>query len=139
MKTVSTTASIRATPEKIWALLTDAAGYSKWNTTVQKIEGRIASGERITIYPKQTTRSFPTNVTSFDPGKAMTWSGSIPLGLFKGVRDFTLTPRADGTIEFTMHEVFSGLLEPVFSKMMPDMQPVFEEFAKSLKKEAETT
>jgi uncharacterized protein YndB with AHSA1/START domain len=101
MKTVSATVSIRATPEKIWALLTDAAGYSKWNTTVQKIEGRIASGERITIYPKQTTRSFPANVTSFDPGKAMTWSSSIPLGLFKGVRDFTLTPRGDGTVEFS--------------------------------------
>jgi hypothetical protein len=36
-----------------------------------------------------------------------------------------------------MREVFSGLLEPLFTKMMPDMQPVFEEFAESLKNEAE--
>jgi hypothetical protein len=137
MKSFSATVTIRATPEKIWKLLTDAGGYPKWNTTIQKIEGRIAAGERITVFPQGTTRSFPTTVSSFEPNKAMTWSGGMPLGLFTGVRDYTLTPRGDGTVEFTMREVFSGLLAPLIGRSIPDLQPAFEEFANALKKEAE--
>jgi len=43
-------------------------------------------------------------VTEFVPGSRMTWSGGMPLGLFKGVRTFTLDPRPDGTA-FALEEV----------------------------------
>jgi uncharacterized protein YndB with AHSA1/START domain len=33
------TIAIAAPPEKIWALLTDAAGFARWNSTVTSIEG----------------------------------------------------------------------------------------------------
>jgi hypothetical protein len=45
----------------------------------------------------------PVRVTDFQPGSAMTWRGGMPLGLFRGVPTFRLTPR-DGGIDLTVRE-----------------------------------
>jgi hypothetical protein len=58
-------------------------------------------------------------------------------GLFTGERTFTLTPQANGTVEFAMRETFTGLLAPLIGRTLPDLQPAFDEFAASLKREAE--
>ena len=52
MKVFAVKTSIRATPELVWALLTDAGGYTRWNNTVEKVDGKIAKGERVTVYAK---------------------------------------------------------------------------------------
>ena len=52
MKAFSVVTPIRAPAERIRALLTDAPGYPRWNKTVDKIDGRIAPGERITVMPR---------------------------------------------------------------------------------------
>jgi hypothetical protein len=38
----------------------------------------------------------------------MTWTGGMPLGMFEGVRTYTLDPLDDGTTIFTMQEGYSG-------------------------------
>jgi hypothetical protein len=137
MKTFQTSTTIRAEPKAIWALLTDAPGYPAWNTTVDRVEGRIAPGETIKVHVKISPgRAFPLKVTEMIPAERMTWSGGMPLGLFKGERTFTLTRKSDG-VEFAMREVFSGLLSPLIEKSIPDMQPAFDEFAAALKARAE--
>jgi hypothetical protein len=68
----------------------------------------------------------------------MVWADGMPLGLFKGVRTFTLTPQVDGPTGFSMKEVFSGLLGPMISKSIPDMTDSFEQFADALKRTAES-
>lgn len=138
MKTFSVTTSIRATPEAIWAILTDAPAYPTWNPTVDRVDGRIAPGERITVHAKiNPGRAFPVKVTELVPGQRMIWSGGMPLGLFKGERTFTLTPQPDGSVAFAMREVFSGLLAPLIGRSIPDLQPAFDAFAEALKKQAE--
>jgi hypothetical protein len=67
----------------------------------------------------------------------MTWSGGMPLGLFKGVRTFTLTPKGDGSIDFTVREEFSGPLLPMFAGSLPDMTKPFQDFVAGLKARAE--
>ena len=138
MKTFQASTSIRATPEAIWEILTNASQYTAWNTTLDKVEGRIAPGEKVTLHAKLSPgRAFPVKVTKFVPAKKMVWTGSMPLGLFKGERTFTLTPQTGGSVEFRMSEVFSGLLSPLIERSIPDMQPAFDEFAASLKKRGE--
>ena len=138
MKQFAATASIHAAPERVLGILTDAARYSEWNSTVNKVDGRIAPGERIALHVKLSPgRAFPVTVTAFDPPRRMVWRGGMPLGLFVGERVFDLEPRAGGVVEFTMREQFTGLLAPLIGKTIPDMQPAFDEFATALKREAE--
>ena len=139
MRAFAVTALIRATPERVWALLTDAARYTKWNNTVNKVDGEIAPGQRITVHPKiNPGRAFPVKVSGFEPPSRMVWTGGMPLGLFRGERTFRLVPRQDGTVEFSMREVFSGLMEPLIGRSIPDLQPAFDEFARDLKRAAES-
>ncbi len=138
MKAFATKTSIRAQPETLWALLTDAAGYPQWNTTVDKVEGRIAPGEKVKVFAKLTPgRAFPVKVVTFEPNQRMVWSSGMPLGLFKGERTFTLTPKGAGEMEFSMREEFTGLLSPLITRSIPDLQPAFDEFAEALKRRAE--
>ena len=138
MKVYAAKTTINATPEAIWTILTNAAGFPEWDPGVERIEGRIAPGEKITAYTTYNPgRAFPARVTEFVPGSRMTWSGGMPLGLFKGVRTFTLTPNGDGTTEFTLREVFSGPLLPLIGRSIPDLTATFEQFVAGLKQRAE--
>lgn len=138
MKEYKASATINASPETVWSILTDAPAYPKWDPYCDKIEGRIAQGEKIKAYSKLSPgRAFPVKVTEFEPGRKMTWQGGMPLGLFKGVRTFTLTPKS-GATEFTLREVFSGPMLALIGKSLPDMTKPFEEFAAGLKSRAES-
>ena len=139
MKSFAIRITIHARPETVWALLTDGASYPQWNSTVKRVEGRIASGEKVTVFAKAAPgRAFALRVTEFTPPRSMTWRGGMPLGLFTGTRRYTLTPLADGDVEFSMREQFSGPLAPLIGRAIPDMQPMFEAFAADLKLRAET-
>jgi hypothetical protein len=131
------TSLIDATPEAIWAVLTDAPGYADWDSGLIRVDGRIAPQETIELVPEiNPKRAFPVKVTAFAPGERMVWSGGMPLGLFKGVRRFTLTPE-DGATRFRMREEFSGPMLPLIWRSMPDFGPPFEQFARGLKARAE--
>ena len=139
MKTFAVKTSIRATPERIWALLIDAGGYARWNNTVTKVDGTIAQGGRVTVHPKISTgRAFPVTVAEFEPPRRMVWTGGMPLGLFQGKRTFTLKPGLNGEVEFSMREEYTGLMAPLIGRSIPDLQPAFDEFASDLKRAAET-
>ena len=138
MRAYEATALIEASPDGVWAILTDALGYTQWDSGVERVGGHIAPGERITVVSKVNPgRAFPVTVTDFVPGQKMVWSGGVPLGLFKGVRTFTLSRQANGAIRFTMREEYTGLLAPLIWRSIPDLGPSFEQFATGLKNQAE--
>ena len=76
-------------------------------------------------------------VTEFSPGQRMVWSGGMPLGLFKGVRTFTLSPQGNGVTTLTVREEYTGPLLSLIWRSMPDLQPSFNQFANGLKQRAE--
>jgi uncharacterized protein YndB with AHSA1/START domain len=130
---------IEAPPERIWALLTDAGAFPRWNSTVTEISGKIALGERLSIkVPSAPGRTFRPSVTLLEPSRVMEWSdGMAPM--FKGVRRFTLTPDPKGGTEFEMHEAFAGLMLPMIKGSLPDFVPVFDAYAADLKRAAEAS
>jgi hypothetical protein len=139
MKSYDASATIDANPDTVWAVLTDAAGYPTWDSGVIKVDGRIAPGEKITVRSSANPgRAFPVRVTEFRPGERMQWTGGMPLGLFKGVRTFTLTPQQGGGTRFDMREEYTGPLLPMIWRSMPDLGPSFTQFAKGLKARAES-
>ena len=135
----ATRIDIRARPDVVWTLLTDLAAYPSWNATVDKVEGTIAPGNEITIHAKIAPgKAFPVKVTALEAPRKMVWTGGAPLKfLFKGERTFLVTEKTADTVEFSMEEVFDGLMAGVIGKSIPDLQPAFDEFAACLKTRAE--
>lgn len=129
--------NIQASPDTIWALLTTAAEIPRWNTTVTSVEGAIELGRKIKVrVPIAPNRTFNLLVSELVPGKRMVWrDGMAPM--FQGVRTYTLSPRPDGSTDFAMAEVFSGLMLPMIAGSLPDFTSSFEQYAADLKREAE--
>jgi hypothetical protein len=137
----ATRVDIHSNPQRVWDLLTDLAGYPAWNTTVAKVEGAIGLGQTISIFAKLAPgKAFPVKVTTLEAPKKMVWTGGAPLKfMFKGERTFLVTPKTADTVEFSMEEVFDGVLAGVIGKSIPNLQPAFEEFAACLKARAEAS
>lgn len=132
----SVAVNIEMNAEVVWALLTDAKGFPRWNSTVTGIEGQIREGERLRLHVPGTSRTFSPRVSDVVPARRMIWSdGFVPL--FKGVRTFELKARDDGSTDFVMEERFSGILFALTRRMLPDFRPIFEAYASDLKREAE--
>jgi hypothetical protein len=128
--------NIHATPEEIWALLTNAEDFARWNSTVSSIKGSIAQGQKLELCVPISDRTFSPKVTELVPATRMVWSdGMAPM--FKGERTFTLKSRADGTTDFEMVEILSGVMLPMIKGSLPDFGPLFDRYALDLKKEAE--
>jgi hypothetical protein len=140
MKAYEASSVIEAEPDTIWSILTDARRYSEWDSGVVRVEGTIAPGEKIRVTSAvNARRAFPVKVTQFSPGQIMEWTGGMPMGLFKGVRTFRLTPQGDGVTRFSMREEYTGPLLPLVWRSMPDLGPSFQQFATGLKNRAERT
>ena len=138
MKSFEASSTIAAAPDTIWAILTDGASFPSWDSGVDRVEGQIALGETIKVSVKANPgRTFPVKVTEFKPGQRMVWSGGMPLGLFKGVRTYTLSPQGNGTTTFTMREEYTGPMLPMIWRSIPDLGPSFTQFASGLKQRAE--
>jgi len=128
--------TVRASAERVWALLTDADGFPRWNSTVTQIEGEIREGGRLRVHVPGTDRVFAPRVSGVVPGERMIWTGGFN-PLFKGVRTFELRARGPESTDFTMAERFSGLMIPLVKRMMPDFGPIFTRYADDLRREAE--
>lgn len=127
---------IGAPPERVWAILTDAPGLAA-GFGIIRVEGTIAHGQRIKVIPQvNPDRAFPVRVAVFQPARRMVWQGGMPLGLFKGVRTFTLDPAPHGS-SFRMREECSGPLAGLIGRGIPDLTASFAVFADQLKRKAE--
>jgi hypothetical protein len=129
---------IQADLDDIWGLLTDASNYHRWNSTVKRANGTIDLGKRLTLIPNlPKSRAVKVRVTEYLAPHRMVWSGGKPLGLFRGVRTFSLE-RERGAVTFRMEESFSGPLSGLICKMIPDLTESFNQFAADLKSKAES-
>jgi hypothetical protein len=124
---------IKASPAALWQVLINTRRLQDGSFGITRVEGDIAPGAKIKVWSEVNPgRAFPLKVTHFQPGVRMVWEGGMPFGLFKGVREFTLTPSHLGTL-FQMSETYSGLLAGLITRSIPDLGPSFEKFADGLK------
>lgn len=128
----SISVNIEADAAILWALLTNAADFPRWNSTVISISGKIQNGETIEL--KSTLdekRTFKLKIKEFVPNQRLVWGDPM------GSRVYSLEKAGKGT-QFTMSEKIGGPLFPLFANMIPSFDESFEKFAADLKKEAET-
>ena len=139
MRFYEATSTIAASPEAVWAVLSDGASWPSWDSGVDAVEGRIAPGETIKIRSQAAPgRAFPVKVTRFEPPEHLRFSGGMPLGLFRGVRTYEVSKGPDGHVTFHMREEYAGPLLPLIWRSMPDLGPSFQRFARGLKQRVES-
>jgi hypothetical protein len=129
---------IDASPAEVWALLTDVGGWRDWDSGVDRVEGRVVLGERITIYATMIrTRPFTVTVTELRPGEVMRWRGGLRWGLAVIERTYSLDAQDDGGTVLTVREDHTGPLAVLLGRTTPDLNPSFRQFCAGLKARAE--
>ena len=102
---------IQADKSIIWALLTNASDYPRWNSTVISIDGTIAKGGKIqlksTLDPK---RVFKLSVKEFEADSKLVWGDAM------GKRIYELKNIGNGLTNFSMNEKIGGLCSPCLLK-----------------------
>ena len=116
----------------VWALLTNAADYPRWNSTVTSLKGEIKEGGKLELKSiLDEKRTFKLKVKEFEPNHRLVWGDSM------GNRVYTIDKGPGEHVTFTMRETIGGPLFPLFAGSIPSFDETFEQFAVDLKKEAE--
>jgi uncharacterized protein YndB with AHSA1/START domain len=124
---------IQADKSIIWALLTNANDFPRWNSTVISIQGEIAAGKKIKLKAKlDPKREFNLKVKELESENRLVWGDAM------GNRVFTLKSIGKDLTNFSMVEKIGGPLFPLFASMIPSFDEAFENYALDLKNEAET-
>ncbi len=130
-RTTNISQVIKAEPSVIWELLTNADDFSKWNSTIISIEGKIQEGEKIKLISTlDPNRTFKLKVKEMIKEQKLIWGDAM------GKRTYTLQKHDQGTL-FTMNEKIGGFMFPLFANKIPSFDDAFEQFTADLKKEAE--
>jgi uncharacterized membrane protein len=109
----SITVDIRATPQRVWAVLSDVEGWPEWTASVSSIErldsGPLAVGSRARIrQPRLPPAEW--RITSLDKGRGFTWVTRAPGILVTA--DHVVEARRNGS-RATLSIEFEGLLGPL--------------------------
>ncbi len=105
---LSTEIDIAATPEEVWAVLSDFTSYGEWSN-FSRVTGTAETGS--TLAMRMPGMTFRSTVTAAEPNSTLQWSARIiSAKLFLGQHTFTLTRRADGTTHLDNTETFSGAI-----------------------------
>jgi hypothetical protein len=138
MRSFEAATRIDAPPEQVWAALVDVGNWRDWDSGVDRVEGRVALGERITIYATMIrSRPFSVTVTEIRPREAMRWRGGLPFGLAVIERTYHLDAQDDGGTVLTVREDHNGPLAGLLARSTPDLNPSFRQFCAGLKQLAE--
>ncbi|MDX2003466.1 MAG: SRPBCC domain-containing protein [Chitinophagales bacterium] len=142
-KTLTTSIVIHAAPSKVWQVLTDFEKYPQWNPFIKYIKGAPVVGGKIEARiepPGAKGMVFRPKVLVFQANKQFRWKGHLLVpALFDGEHIFELQDNGDGSTTLVHQEIFTGVLVPLFKKMLDENTlQGFEAMNKKLKSRVET-
>jgi hypothetical protein len=132
-----TETAIAAPPAVVWRLLTDFAGYRRWNPMVFAADGPATAGSTATLHYRSNVGiplHFRVRITRADPERELRWLGAR-LGI-SGDHYFQLRAE-DGGTRLVHGEIFSGRLAGLLAPLFRAQIPVFRSFDRALRDTAE--
>jgi hypothetical protein len=115
--TLQASVQISASPQRVWAILTDLRGYPRWNPFIISSRGQVRVGATLTNLMHDATgnTTFTPTVQVVEPGRELRWLGRVgPGGIFDGQHTFTIRPLGPGRVLFTQREDFTGVAVPFY-------------------------
>ena len=136
---VTATIEIAATPERVWAVLTDLASYTQWNPVFCGASGQLAVGNRITLTTTQPangrTMNVKVKVLAVEPATELRWISRV-LGISTSKRSFLLSRDGGGT-ELRQTGTYEGLFTRFPPKTINSIETSFEAINQAVKEQAE--
>jgi hypothetical protein len=119
-KTIETQISIKASPSKVWHILTDFSAMPSWNPFITAIGGDVLPGSRLSVTiapPGQSGITFAPTVLAATQDQELRWLGTVAnRWIFAGEHYFLLNPTSDGETSLIHGERFSGMLAPLIMR-----------------------
>lgn len=138
--TLQASIQVNATPQRVWAVLTDQAAYPDWNPFIVSSHGQIRVGATLTnrMHDASGDTTFTPTVLVVQPGRELRWIGKVgPGGIFDGEHTFTIRQLRPGVVLFTQREDFTGVAVPFYQHWLhADTLPMFRAMNAALAREA---
>jgi hypothetical protein len=138
VKSFEASTRIAAPPAVVWDVLTDVGSWRDWDSGMDRVDGRVALGERLTIHATMIrSRPFEVTVVELRPQEGMRWQAGLPFGLAAIERTYHLDAQEGGETVLTVREDHTGPLAGLLGRRTPDLNPSFRQFCAGLKARAE--
>ena len=141
-RTLTSEITIQASPQTVWAVLTDFPAYPEWKPIEIHMEGQPIAGTVIhhtSQLPGGKPRNFSPTIVAAEPGRVLAWEGRILApGLFDVHHRFELSPTSGDATTLRQSERFSGVLIPFFPKILRQTQVAFETANQAIKSRSES-
>jgi len=135
---ITATVEIAATPEHVWAVLSDLASYSQWHPVFRSVTGQLATGSKLTIttaHPvSDRALTAKVKVLAAEPASELRWVSN--LGVYRSDRRFILIPDAGGTL-LEQTATYRGILVRFPAKTIARIQDSFTAINQAIKQQAE--
>lgn len=142
MEEIHTSIGIEAPAASVWKLLTDFAGYPKWNPFITRMAGELRLGGRLDADIRFADRTVTINPTIVDleAERKLSWRGRIGSGLFTSEHRLEIKPVTHNRVVLVQAERFTGpIVSIVAKKLDATLRRGFEEMNAAVKRIAETS
>ncbi len=141
MKRVEAIIQIAASPEQVWAVLTDFAKWSQWNRVMPGLEGELAEGNQVELklaLPGRRTSRQKPYLTRVVINQELRWYDQVfHPRIFASEHWFILNETHNGC-RVSHGEQFAGWLSVFMgSKTLKQTEQVFELMNRDLKQRVE--
>lgn len=141
-KQLAAVIDIAASPDRVWAVLTDFQAYPQWNPFIVRADGTPQVGSRLILRMQPVGARAVTlkpTVLQATPGSRLRWLGRLGMpGIMDAEHCFTVEGDGAGGTRVSQTEVFRGVLVPFLAGSLDrHTLPAFVAMNEALKTRAE--
>ena len=141
MALIHTEIEISAPARRVWALLSDFAGYPRWNPSVAHLEGEAIPGSRLLLKARLAllTLTVKPVLLEAERDRQLCWSArSISSHWMTGEHRFSLEELSQNRTRLVQEERFTGLAAWIFALIFaPSLRRSYARANQNLKALAE--
>jgi hypothetical protein len=134
---------IAADPAQVWALLSDLAGYPRWNPSIAQLDGQLISGARLRLrarFPGGLRVTVRPKLAPVETAHQLSWIAALLHPKFFSAEHRFVLDRIPSGVRLTQREDFRGWIAPLFAALFArGLQQSYDDANSQLKRLVETS